>query len=779
MPHRSDSLIAYELFIDYTTEGEQYNLLKFNGDTIGDVYFIGLEDRVDYELGEFLMPGKPPLPYFHILNPYKISNRRLGVYLIYADSTGQVDTLGDLTGDKHTLYQLKSISPAPTDPSWNYQMRNIYFLGTREPSNVDIEIYRVVSSGNNSQTNSEGREYAEVLGVTTEEGNVISSQILWKDGCLVFPDSFPFLNPGLGADTVPEIYRKLPASASGQPYGVDYEIVITTTSSTTGNFRLKSSGPIIENSEVLKVDGSKLTRDADYKIDYLTGEVELLNRAKLPPDAKITYEFKCKPYFAFDSKYKTQLNIKAEPIEDSRLNFDFGFLSRSDNAIYHPSVGKEPSNITLSKVDFSLDKEPEFLSRAFASLPFVDEDSKSHFNIDGSYGFSLPNPATNGESYLDDMESVARPVSVEFSSQAWNYSSQPDESVNIDDLAKLGWFTNSKYSKSRIFSEYGGVSYSERETNVMRTFTSEQNLSRQNFLEIWVKADNGELVFDMGDKMNEDQIRWGRSSSGADSIIPPNGEWDTEDKNRDGTLQSGEDTGLDEIKMNDNNWVYNPDSLDDGVDDYIGDPHSFSDSLRMKNKEGNGKLDSEDLNGDYTFETTNSFFRYRIDLSSGEYLSKEGLNGWKVFVIPLQDSLCFEKIGNPSFERIQYTRLWFTGINTDTRITIAKIDIVGNKWENKGVRFSSNDSLNVSGGSFKVGFRNDREDKDYVPPVELIREPGTYSYQKEQSLSLQIDSLLADNYCLVENYLELPLQSRGKGYDFSSKYCFFAARGGK
>ncbi len=782
LPHRSDSLIRYKLFIDYTTEGEQYNLMKFDGDTIGDVYFIELEDLVDYELRELIIPGKPPLPYFHILNPYKISNRRLGVYLIYADSTGRVDTLGDLTGDKKTLYQLKSINPAPNDPSWNYQMRNVYSLGTRQPSNVDIEIYRVVSSGNNSQTNSEGREYAEVLGITTEEGKVISSQILWRDGCLIFPDSLPFLNSGLGVDTVPEIYRKLPGSASGQPYGVDYEILITTTSSTTGNFRLKSSGPIIENSEVLKVDGSKLTRNTDYKIDYITGEVEFLEGAQLPPDAKITYEFKCKPYFAFDSKYKTQLNVKTEPIEDSRLNVDFGFLTRSDDDSYRPRVGKEPSNIALGKVDFSLDKEPEFLNRVFASLPFVDEDSKSHFNIDGSYGFSMPNPATNGESYLDDMESVARPVSLGFSAQAWNYSSLPDETIDVNNLAKLEWFSDSHYSKRDIFSEYEDVSYAESKIGVMmlsfqpdnrdqwggimRTFTREQNLSRQNFLEIWVKADEGELIFDMGNNMDEDQARWGRSSSGADSIIAPNGKWDTEDKNGDGSLQGGEDTGLDGVKMNDNQWAYDPDNYDAGVDDFNGDPSSFGDSVRTKNKEGNRQLDSEDLNGDYTFETENDLFRYRIDLSSGEYLSKEGLNGWKVFVVPLQDSLCFEKIGDPSFERIQYTRLWFTGMNTDTRITIAKIDIVGNKWENKGVRFSLNDSVNSAGGSFKVSFRNDREDEDYVSPVERIREPGTYSYQKEQSLSFQVDSLLPDNYCLVENYLELPLESRGKGYDF-------------
>ena len=787
LPHTSDSLIEYGLFVSYTGSVRPSTLLKFNGDTIGEVYMIGLVDRVDYELREFLRPGKPPLPYFHILNPYSLSQRRLGVYLIYADSTGKRDTLGKIIRnsedptiiDSLTLYQLKSINPDPRDPSWDYQMRNIYSLGTTEPSKVEIEIHKVVSSGNNSITNSEGIEYAHLLGITTEGGDVISSQILWEDGCLIFPDKFPFLNPGLGADTVPEIYRKKELVNDD---GTNFGIAITTTSSTTGNFRLRSGGEIIANSEKLMVDGDLLKRNEDYKIDYLTGEVELLNRSKLPPDAEITYTFKSKPFFSFDSKYKARFNMKTTPFEDSRLDFDIGFLSRSNKGLFHPSVGKEPSNITLGKVDFSLNKEPELLNQIFGRLPLVDEDSKSRFSIDGSYGFSLPNPATNGKSYLDDMEAVAEAVPVDLNPRSWYYCSVPDDSVNVNDLAKLDWFSNSFYPKSRIFPEYASASSTESRTSVMvlyfrpsnrdnwggimRTYSPEQNFSQKNFLEVWIKADEGEMIFDMGDKMDEDQARWGRSSTGADSIIPPNGQWDSEDKNQDGQKQLGEDTGLDGIRMDDDNWVYYADSLDYGVDDYVSQPGSFVDSLKMHNKEDNNILDSEDLNRDYTFERDKSFFRYRIDLSSDEYLAKEGLNGWKVFILPLKDSLTYEKIGSPSFESILYTRIWFRGMDSDTRITIEKIHIVGNKWEDRGVRLVSNDSLNPSGGYFRAGFRNTLEDEGYISPVERIREPGSYTEQPEQSLVFEIDSLHENNYCVVENYLELPPQSAGKGYDF-------------
>ncbi len=792
LPHVSDSLISYGLFRSTSGTVKPSTLVKFDGDTIGEVYMVELIDRVDYELGEFLMQNKPPLPYFHILNPYSISNHRVGVYLIFFNSsTGRIDTLGKIKRnaaepsiiDSLTLYQLKSLDPLPSDPSWNYQMRNIYRFGVTEPSKIEVEIHKIVSGGNDILTDSAGVEYAHLLGITTEGGHVISSQILWEDGCLIFPDRFPFLNPGLGADTVPEIYRKKELeSDEGENFGV----VITTTSSSSGNFRLQSSGQIIEYSEKLTVEGITLIRGEDYTINYLTGEVELKPEAGLPPDAKINYTFDYQPFISFDSKYKAGLNIKATPIEDSKLGLDLGFLSRSDKGIFHPPVGKEPSNITLGKVDFSLSKEPEFLSKAFGSLPLVDEDSKSHFNIDGSYGFSLPNPATNGKSYLDDMESIDLPVPLNLGARAWYYCSQPDSSVDINELRKLDWFTDSYYPLSRIFPEYADVYSSDRWAKVlvlyfrpdntenwggiMRTFSrggQGQNLSRKDFLEVWIKAEEGEMIFEMGDRMDEDLIRWGRGSTGADSIIPPNGKWDSEDKNQDGVRQEGEDTGLDGIRMDDDDWTYDPDSLDDGVDDYKDDPKSFVDSLKMHNKEDNFTLESEDLNGDYTFERGNSFFRYRIDLSSSsKYLAKEGLNGWKVFVLPLKDSLSFEKIGNPSFESISYTRIWFKGMDEDTRITIGKIEMVGSKWEDKGIRLVSNDSLNPSGGYFRAGSRNTLEDENYVSPVERIKEPGTYTLQKEQSLVLEIDSLLAGNYCLVENYLELPIQNVGRGYDF-------------
>jgi hypothetical protein len=797
LPHLSDSLIEYGLFYPVGPGlGTPTTLLDFRGDTVGpDVFFLELENNRDYVLRYFLLPDKKTrLPYFHILNKSKISEG-LGVYLIYADSTrSNIDTLGTIVRNGKvfsslTLYELKSETPGPTDTCWYMQMRNIYPIGTTAPSEINVEIYKIVVGGNNSPTNDANVPYAEVLGVVDANGNVISTQILGEDGCLVFPEPFPFLNPGLGKDTVPEIYREKPP-LTGQ-FGENFDIVITTTAtSSSATFYLGGmAGKIIENSERLSIEGRPLVRNTDYTINYNTGEVELKNKENLPPDAKVDYTVKSLPYFSFESQYQAKANIRATPFKDSKLDFDFGFLSRSDKGVFHPTVGREPSNITSSNLDFYLRKEPEFLSELFSNLPFVDDDSKSGFTIDGSYGVSLPDPARGGKSYLEDMESINLPYNLDLLEGKWYPSSQPDSSVAIADLGKLDWF-NSVYLKSWIFPEYyysaenrmgvlvlyfqpNAASPASSWGGMTQAFFSEQNFSQKDFLEIWVKGEEGELIFDMGKRMVEDAPRWGRSSGNttgvADSIIYPNGRKDTEDKNGDGIRQTGEDTGLDGVEMDDNNWTYQSDPMyDDGVDDCYGINRAgtFTDSLKRHNMEGNLRLDSEDLNWDNILQTRNDFFRYRIDLSSPKYLEKVGANGWKVFRIPLKDSSSFEKIGNPSLESILYTRIWFTGFDTSTRITLARVAIVGNKWRNKGVRLISNNSLNPTGGYFEIGYKNTYEDNDYTPPVELERDIYANSYKQEQSLTFSIDSLNPDNYCLIENYLELPAKSQGIGYDF-------------
>jgi len=775
-----DSLISIGLFLEQkgTVEGRPAHLIDINGNPLNEAAkFAELIYKDDYELRYLRVTGGQLLPYLRVKK--NLSDTRLSVwYIYYNGALNRIDTLGNITpetGDTLTLAQLRPRNPSLGDPSWNLMMRNIYSFGTENPTSVDVTIFKVVSGGDDIEIEQvSGKEYVELLGIDGD-GNGITdpTQIMGSDGSIIFPYEKPFLNPVLGADTVSSIYRKKTLLANE---GRNFRIVITAASSKR-EFYI-GHGDLVDSSEVIIVDETdSLKPGVDYRIDYNTGRVVFTESANISPDSKITYTYDTEPLFSFTSRYIARTNITTHPFEGSDVNFDFAFRS-SSNPEPHPSVGVEPSHIAIGKVAFSTKRE---LS-TFSNLPFVDPESKSSVRINGSYAFSLPNPATNGKSYLDDMESVKLSRGLELSAGLWNYCSQPDSSIQFENLGKIDWF-NSKIPRTHIYPELPAeqrgqyastvVLYFQPRTEgnpfnswagIMETFSAAENFSQKKYLEVWVKGDEGDLFVELGERMKEDIPRWGRAPDGSDSLLLPNGIIDTEDKNWNFELEPGEDTGLDGIAFDDDKWVYVPDSLDDGRDDYPDQLKTLQDSLKLHRKEGNRRLDSEDLNRDYTLELKSEYFRYKIDLESTELVANYGSGGWRMYRIPMMDSTYYKKFGSPSFENILYARIWFTGVDATARVSIAEIAMVGSKWVDKGIRFYPSDSLNPLGGNFLITYRNSFEDADYIPPVEQERE--VYGgYAKEQSLVFKIDSLESGDYCLGESYLELPRGRSGKGYD--------------
>ncbi|MCK4225444.1 hypothetical protein KAX29_00970 [candidate division WOR-3 bacterium] len=778
----SDSLISLVLFIQENTSinHRPAHLIDVNGNPLDEsAEFVELTYGDDYELRYLRLSNGSLFPYLRVTKTH--SNKRLGLWYVYYDgSLGRIDTLGSLEGDTLILAQLCSQNPVAGDPSWDLMMKNIYSFGTENPTSVDVTIYKMIAGEDAIEIEPvSGKEYIELLGldVSPVDGKIDIEQVLWSDGCIIFPYDKPFVNPALGADTVPIIYNKR-TLIGGE--GENYSIVITAASS-KGEFFI-GYGDLVDSSEVIVVDGDSLTAGVDYRIDYNTGRVVFTENVNLNPDSKISYTYDTEPLFSFTSRYIAKANIKAKPFANSELNLDLAFRS-SSNPEPHPRVGMEPSHITRGEVNFSTKRGLGVLDNITRGLPFFDPESESKIRVKGSYGFSLPNPATNGKSYLDDMESVKLSRELEISAGLWNYCSQPDSSIQIDQIGKIDWF-NSRIPKTYIYPElpatqrnqYVGtmVLYFQPDTSlpnaynswagIMRAFSAYEDFSQKKYLEVWVKGEDGEIILELGSKMKEDIPRWGRSASGSDSLLEPNGFPDTEDRNGNFELELGEDTGLDGVALDDDDWVYRPDSLDDGRDDYPDQLKTFQDSLKLHRKEGNRRLDSEDINRDHMLEDKDEYFRYRIDLKSSDLVVNSGSDGWKMYRIPLTDSTHYEKIGEPSFENILYTRIWTTKVDKATRVNIAGIAIVGNRWVDKGVRSDPSHFSNPPGGRFLITYRNSFEDEDYVPPVEQEREIyGGYS--KEQSLVFKVDSLENKYTCLAESYLELPRSSSGKGYD--------------
>jgi len=233
-------------------------------------------------------------------------------------------------------------------------------------------------------------------------------------------------------------------------------------------------------------------------------------------------------------------------------------------------------------------------------------------------------------------------------------------------------------------SSWGGL--------VTRVPSNDADISQKAYLDVWLndyipieRAANrrGYLYIDVG-RVSEDAV-W-------DPLTPPlprNLRLDYEDQNLNGgQVDAIEDRGLD--------WLFNeeepprrpgtktfspftatqdPAGDDAGpIPDKNAPEHTIEQRISkyrgINGTEGSDRLEGEDLNGDYEFETENSYREYKIPLAdsadtdnrrdfpvSGQDLS----SGWRMYHIPLAN-IDQEVGGLVNLTRVRQIRLWVRGI---------------------------------------------------------------------------------------------------------------------
>src|SRR5262249_6613607 len=98
-------------------------------------------------------------------------------------------------------------------------------------------------------------------------------------------------------------------------------------------------------------------------------------------------------------------------------------------------IGEEPSRMVIGDVNTEWKFKPSFLTRMVDFLPGIRTTTPSEFNILAEVGGSQPNPNTQNEVFLDDMEGVRDAVSLSLGPERWRYTSIPQysNSLKIDD----------------------------------------------------------------------------------------------------------------------------------------------------------------------------------------------------------------------------------------------------------------------------------------------------------------------------------------------------------
>lgn len=221
--------------------------------------------------------------------------------------------------------------------------------------------------------------------------------------------------------------------------------------------------------------------------------------------------------------------------------------------------------------------------------------------------------------------------------------------------------------------------------------TEDIDQSESEYFGLWIKGTHGLLTIDLG-KISED--------INGDSLLNTEDEW-VAGMPGNALLDEGEDIGLDGCSDEyEDGWggcidtfyvdvVDNPlwaDIVYTGSDKDLQDPNGdnwsykegSSDYSYINGSESNQILDSEDINGNWNFDTTNDYFTITIDLSDTTYLAGEtkrpdgSLTGWKLLMIP-HTEFTQPYNGLISWNNIQFLRLSISGVGTGSDVMIAQI----------------------------------------------------------------------------------------------------------
>ena len=553
---------------------------------------------------------------------------------------------------------------------------------------------------------------------------------------------------------------------------------------------------VIDGSESVTLGSQTLVRGVDYTIDYFTGTLTLLNKEAMNPDANLDIKYERNQFFQLDKKTILGARAQYDFGENSFIGGTALYFSQSvvDDKV---DVGYEPMRNFVWDINGRYSKDLNFLTRAVNWLPLIRTDAKSTLSIEGEIAQVRPNPNTlsnedtgdpNGVGFIDDFEGSKRIISPPIMQRYWSPSSVPlgkrenqrgfffwynpyggvattsiwpnkqvstQAQNNLTEIMVLtldpDWSIEVVDGKSSREDAWGGITYAFP--------TSYYDQSKTKFLEVWVRGNSGRLHVDLG-AISEDYI--------------PNKVLDTEDKPAAGfTLGNGlleektEDTGVDGL-FDEDEYIVNSygDTIPYGDDRLLmykrskTDPHSDnwkwtegSSNYRYINGteesagDAYGKMpDSEDLNNNFVVDLNNDYFTVdfslndkveddyvagRTQLDNGKY------TGWKLYRIPLNEFRKASPDGDISWQTIEACRIWVDGVTREDSVMIAKIEMVGNEWEELGIGDGTDGNFEKKDDVFSISVLNTEDNPDtYTPPkgVEGEYDAVNEIQLKEQSL---------------------------------------------
>lgn len=482
---------------------------------------------------------------------------------------------------------------------------------------------------------------------------------------------------------------------------------------------------IVPQSERVSLDGKLLSRDAEYFIDYDAGIITFFDEGKINENTVIEVAYDYAPFGTNGGStlvgLRSELSLTNNIFIGSSFIYDF-----APKPAGVPDIRSTPSSLMIGEFDSRVQN---------VNIP----GTPLTMSAGGEYALSDRNPniMDGGKAIIESMEGIRQEDSASLFRDSWLPGSNPegvkyykdDITWNNEEVSRVEINPNValgiKDERQQVLNIGYNLNRSSKLSVVQPLSNTGLDFSKKVYLEAWIYGDgkNADLDVEYGS--------FSENIDGSTISIPK-----TEDTNNDGTLNQGEDIG----------WPFiNP----DGSTTTVGGL--------------NGKLDTEDLDGNGTLNTIDNS-RGRIGTgngttitdSNGTVYSNVSWTGWKFFRIPLN-------ITTPTdWQAIKQVRLTISGDSAQSgNIKLAGLSVTGNKWENS--------SSSVAGSTLTISGVNNEDDPSYVSLLSNsdyqslydIRE-GDRTQKKEQALALHYEVTTA-------TYSELSTKlAYGRPYDMSN-----------
>src|SRR5262249_6573217 len=134
--------------------------------------------------------------------------------------------------------------------------------------------------------------------------------------------------------------------------------------------------PIVEGSEIVTVNGETLTREQDYRINYQTGEVDLLSDKARSGGANLNIDYSYAPLFSQASRTLVGSAIKFLDTPTYSLGSAFIYESRGLQE-QRPRLGEEPTRTMIGDLNGAIDLKPHAMTTLVNYLPFYQSREPS------------------------------------------------------------------------------------------------------------------------------------------------------------------------------------------------------------------------------------------------------------------------------------------------------------------------------------------------------------------------------------------------------------------